>query len=149
MGSSFYNIHIQVVFGTKHRKPTLIGKRIALFKKFDNLLAMNDCIPLAINGIEDHVHLLFKLGKKQSLVEVIRNVKTYSSKYLSEEKLFPEFEGWQTGYGAFSYSRWDIDKIINYVNNQEEHHRKISFEGEYIKMLEEAKLEYDLRYLFD
>ena len=149
MGSSFYNLHIQVVFTTKYRKRTLIGDRKLLFARFESLLAMNDCIPLAVNGMEEHVHLFFKLGKKQSLVSVVRNVKAYSSKYISEEGLFPGFQGWQNGYAAFSYSRWDLEKMINYVNGQEEHHRKRTFEEEYLKLLDEEKLNYDLKYVFD
>ncbi len=149
MASSFYNMHIQVVFSTKNRERTLIGKRDVLFNKFEQLLAMNDCIPLAVNGMEEHIHLLFKLGKKQTLVSVIRNVKAYSSQFISEKKLFPLFEGWQTGYAAFTYSRWDLEKMINYVKGQEEHHRKKTFEEEYIELLEEEQVNYDMKYVFD
>lgn len=149
MGSSFYNMHVQVVFSTKYRKKTLIGNREALFREFEELLAMNDCIPLAVNAMEEHVHLLFKLGKKKLLSEVIRNVKAYSSKAISEKKMFPKFHGWQTGYAAFTYSRWDLNKLINYVKNQEAHHRKKTFEEEFLKLLNDEQIKYDDRFVFD
>lgn len=149
MASSFYNMTVQVVFSTKNREKTLLGDRSVLFTKFEQLLAMNDCIPLAVNGMEEHIHLLFKLGKKQTLVSVIRNVKAYSSQFISEKKLFPHFKGWQTGYAAFTYSRWDLEKMINYVKGQEGHHRKKTFEEEYIELLEEEQVNFDIKYVFD
>jgi REP element-mobilizing transposase RayT len=99
-----------------------------------------------INGMEDHIHILMDLHPSLALADVIRDLKTASSIWLKDSELFPNFAGWASGYGAFTYSYWDKDKLINYIINQQEHHRKESFQEEYRRFLKEHHIEIDEEY---
>ena len=100
-----------------------------------------------INGIEDHVHLVTSLHPTVRLADFIKDLKTGSSKWIKEERLFSEFDHWQDGYAAFTHSIGEKNALIEYVKNQEEHHRIRSFTEELIRLLEEAGIEYDPKYL--
>jgi REP element-mobilizing transposase RayT len=104
--------------------------------------------PLIINGVEDHVHMLVSIPSTITIAEVMKKIKAVSSLWISRTfKGFEDFE-WQAGYGAFSISHYDLNKTIRYIKNQKEHHRKNSFEKEYIQLLKENQIEYDEKYLF-
>ncbi len=101
---------------------------------------------LAINNMPDHLHLFVGLSPAQSISEVMRIVKGDSSEWVNEEKLTPQRFQWQEGYGAFSHSRSQIDTVVKYILNQQEHHKKTTFLDEYKKMLDDFG--YDERYIF-
>lgn len=108
-----------------------------------------DCLPIIQGGHLDHVHLIFSPSRKFSLSKIVQEVKKSSIKFLKNHKLeFPNFTSWQVGYGGFSYSRNERERLINYVLNQQNHHRIVSFKEEYIGFLEEFGIEYDPKYLF-
>ncbi len=104
---------------------------------------------LAIGGMPDHVHLFVGMKPDLSVSELIRDVKRSSSLFINEKQWFRGHFSWQEGFGAFSYSRDDLDRIVNYVLNQEEHHRRRTFREEYLALLKASEVDYDEKYLFD
>lgn len=101
--------------------------------------------PIAINGTENHVHLLFHLSPVMALAKAMNVIKANSSRWMSEHK---RVFGWQDGYGAFSVSESNTDAVIRYIRDQEKHHRKLTYEQEYIAFLKKHRFKYDPRYVF-
>ena len=98
---------------------------------------------LAINCMPDHTHIFVGLKPAQSISDLVRDIKTNSSIFITDKKFVKSKFNWQEGYGAFSYSHSNIDAVVKYVLNQEEHHRKKSFKEEYLDFLQKFKIEYD------
>jgi REP element-mobilizing transposase RayT len=96
--------------------------------------------------MEDHIHILCEVHPSISLSDFMREIKVSSSIWLKQNRNFPFFEGWAVGYGAFTYSNRDRDKIINYIKNQQEHHKARSYEQELLGLLEEQGVKPDMRY---
>jgi len=105
-----------------------------------------DCAPLAIGGVEDHVHFLIRLGKTVSQSDWVKEVKRVSSKWGKQR--VSDF-GWQNDYGAFSVSHSEVDAVRRYVTTQEEHHRRVSFKEEFLALLKEHGLDWDERYVWE
>ena len=101
-----------------------------------------------INGVEDHIHIVTSLHPSVALVDLVKDIKLASSSKIKKDKDFPFFNGWQDGYGAFTYSIDAKDNLIEYVINQETHHKTVSFIEEYKKILSDFKIEFDEKYLF-
>jgi REP element-mobilizing transposase RayT len=150
MANTYTQIHIQAVF-TVQRRECLITKKWEdeLYKYISGIISHNDHKLLAINGMPDHVHILFGLRPSQSLSDLMQDVKGSSSTWINERKLCPGRFSWQRGYGAFSYSMRDVPHVINYILNQKNHHNHIRFIKEYMKMLDENEVIYDGDYVFD
>ena len=145
---TYTQIIYHLVFSTKRRKRSLMKPgRDGLFRYMWGIVKNNRSHLYRINGIEDHVHLVTSLHPTVRLADFIKDLKTGSSKWIKEERLFPEFEHWQDGYAAFTHSIGEKNALIEYVKNQEEHHRIRSFTEELIRLLEEAGIEYDPKYL--
>lgn len=103
----------------------------------------------AINGVADHIHILLSLKPDVSLSNLVRDIKANSTNWINlNKKVMGKFQQ-QEGFGAFSYSRWDLDTIINYIDRQEEHHAKTTFKEEYLGLLEKYDIEYNEKYLFE
>ena len=105
--------------------------------------------PLAIYAMPDHLHLLVGLHPEQSISELMREVKSDSSNFINDKEWLPQKFHWQEGYGAFSYSKSQLDKVVNYVLNQPLHHRKKTFNQEYIDFLKKFEIDYNEKYLFE
>jgi REP element-mobilizing transposase RayT len=103
---------------------------------------------LAINGMPDHVHVLFGMRPVQSLSDLMQDIKGSSSKWINERNFVKGKFSWQEGYGAFSYSKSQLPQVIQYIERQEEHHKKKTFAEEYKVFLEKAEIEYNERYVF-
>jgi len=147
--STYTQILYQIVFSTKNRERTLTKeKRNELFKYIWGLLKNKNCHLYRINGVEDHLHLITHLHPSVSLASLVKDIKMASSQYISTNGLFKQFNGWQEGYGAFTYSIKEKDKLTEYVKNQEEHHKVITFKEEFIALLQEHGIEFDEKYLF-
>ena len=147
--ATYKQIVYQLVFSTKNRERTLTKiNREVLFKYIWGILKNNDCHLYRINGVEDHLHIVTSLHPSIALANLIKDIKVASSKMIKVENLFPNFKGWQDGYGAFTYQYNVIDNLIKYVKNQEEHHKKESFIDEYKRLLIEFGVEFDEKYLF-
>jgi putative transposase len=138
-----------LVFATKNRERTLLKEnREILFKYIWGILKNNECHLYRINGLEEHLHIITSLHPSLALADLIKDIKLASSKMIKSENLFPHFNGWQDGYGAFTYQYSVIDYLIEYVKNQEEHHKKENFIDEYKKLLKEFGIDFEDRYLF-
>ena len=146
--STYTQILYQIVFSTKYREPLLNkSNREELFKYIGGVLKNKNCHLYRINGVEDHLHIVTHLHPSVSLASLVKDIKVSSSIYIKENNLFVGFSNWQEGYGAFTYSVKEKDRLIEYVKNQEEHHRKKTFKDEYIDLLKEHEIEFDEKYL--
>jgi putative transposase len=144
------SIIYQIVYSTKYRTPCLDKEiRPELFKYIWGILKNKKCHLYRMNGVEDHLHIVMDLHPTIALSNLIKDIKLASSKMIKEKNLIKNFLGWQIGYGAFTYSINEKENLIEYVKNQEEHHKKITFREEYISLLNEYGIEYDERYLFE
>jgi putative transposase len=145
MPQSYTNLIYHIVFATKNRQPLITDDvKSRLYDYIGGTIRRTGGIALAINGMEDHVHVLAKLRPDKSVSDVLRDLKANSSGWMHD--VFPELEdfSWQNGYGAFTVSASQIDKVKEYIANQEEHHRKIvSFRDEFIKLLKANEIEFD------
>jgi putative transposase len=146
--STYTQIIYQIVFSTRNRENTLTkDNRPRLFEYIVGIIQKNKCHVYRINGVEDHIHIAMHLHPATALALLIKDIKIASSVYIKEKRLFKNFNGWQDGYGVFTYSYRDKDNVIEYVKNQEEHHRKVISKDEYIALLKENGVAYDERYL--
>ena len=146
--STYTQILYQIVFSTKYREKVLIkDNREELFKYIWGVLKSKNCHLYRINGVEDHLHIVTHLHPSVSLASLVKDIKVSSSIYIKENNLFEGFSNWQEGYGAFTYTVKEKDRLIEYVKNQEEHHRKKTFKDEYIELLKEHNIDFDERYL--
>lgn len=145
---SYRQIFYQIVFATKNRRKTITDVHSEeLYKYIWGIIKNKKCKLYRINGIEDHIHIFSDLHPSISLADYIRDIKTSSSIWMKSSNLFPEFRGWQEGYGAFTYSIKERDIIINYVKNQKEHHKNETLYDEYKRLLIESGVEFDEKYL--
>ena len=146
--STFTQILYQIVFSTKNRIPALSKEsRPTLFKYISGIISNKKCHLYRINGVEDHIHILTHVHPTQSLADLVKDIKVASTIYIKENNLFKNFNGWQEGYGAFTYSIKEKDKLIEYIKNQEEHHKQFDFRGEYVQLLKDHEIEFDEKYL--
>ena len=146
--STYRQIFYQLVFGTKNRKPTIAKTHEEeLYKYISGIIKNQNCKLYRINGIEDHIHIMSDLHPSLCLSDYVKEIKVASSLWMKEHGKFPNFEGWQDGYGAFTYSVREKDMIINYIKNQKEHHRSENFYAEYKRLLVENGIEFDEKYL--
>ncbi len=148
--STYTQIIYQIVFSTKYRKKTLLKpSRQKVFAYMLGILKNKKCHPYIINGVEDHVHILTHLHPTVSLASLVKEIKISSHSFIDEQGLLPGFTNWQNGYGAFTYSKDSLPNLIRYIENQESHHHRDTFEDEYRRLLEEHGVEYDERYIFE
>ena len=146
--STYTQILYQIVFSTKNRKKVLTESNSqTLFNYIWGIIKNHNCHLYRINCVEEHVHILTDLHPSIALADLIKDIKVSSSKMIKDEKLFDKFKGWQRGYGAFTYSIDAKDNLIKYIINQQNHHRKVSFEDEYKNILNEFHLKYDDKHL--
>ncbi|OJV21163.1 MAG: transposase [Dyadobacter sp. 50-39] len=149
MANTYTQLYIHIVFSVKGRE-SLISKvwKNDLYAYIGGIILNHRSKPLAINGMPDHIHILIGYNPATPLPVLVEEIKTSSNKWIKEHHHVPMFS-WQKGYGAFSYSRGSIDKVIHYIACQEEHHRKKTFREEYLQMLRDFEVEYKNEYLFD
>jgi len=146
--STYTQILYQIVFSTKNRTPVLVKeKRPELFKYIWGLLREKKCHLYRINGVEDHIHIVTHIHPTVALAALVKDIKISSSNFIKENNIFPDFENWQIGYAAFTYSFTAKNHLIEYVKNQEEHHKTMTFRDELILLLKEHEVEFDEQYL--
>jgi len=121
----------------------------SLYKYIGGILKNKKCHLYRINGMEDHIHIVTHIHPTVALAYLIKDIKIASSDYIKTKNIFPNFNGWQEGYGAlaFTYSISVKDNLIEYVKNQKEHHQKVCFRDEYISLLKEHGIEFEEKYL--
>ncbi len=147
---SFTSLNYHIIFGTRYRKPT-ISDSVAdeLYRYCASVLNTNNGIGIQINGTTDHVHILCSIAANTSVADIVRLVKSNSSKWMNEQRGRTSRFQWQTGYAAFTVSYSNIDVVRRYVQNQQEHHAKRSFRDEYIAFLKKHNVQFDMKYLFE
>jgi REP element-mobilizing transposase RayT len=150
MANTYSQIYIQIIFTVKNKAVAVpLSKKEELYKYITGIVKKRNQKLLAINGMSDHLHVFVGMNPDVAISDLVRDIKAGSSGFINEKKWFGWDFSWQKGFGAFSYSRSDIDAVIHYIQNQEYHHRKITFREEYIKILKEFAVEYDEKYLFE
>lgn len=146
MAHSYAQIYVHLVFSTKYRVRS-IKKEVQprLWAYMGTIFRNHDVRVKTINGLDDHVHLLFELPSTMALSKAVYLVKAFSSKWMKQ--FVPDFD-WQEGYGAFSVSASSLKAAIKYIDNQGSYHKKISFQQEFLMMLKRSGTKYDPRYVF-
>jgi REP element-mobilizing transposase RayT len=148
MSSTHLSLHYHVVFSTKGRTPIIAAAwRQRLHAYLGGMVRNLGGVPEAIGGTSDHAHLLIGLPATACLADVMRDVKAVSSRWVHEEIGERAF-AWQEGYGAFTVSASQRESVREYIARQEEHHRKRTFQEEYLDLLQRSAVEYDERYLW-
>ena len=149
MANTYTQIHLQFVFAVKYRNGLIQASfKEELYKYISGIIKENNHKLLAINGMPDHLHIFIGMRPSQSISDLLQDIKGSSSKWINEKKFLKVKFEWQEGYGAFSYSKSHVNDVINYIQNQENHHKKESFREEYLKFLKVFEIEYDERYIF-
>jgi putative transposase len=149
MANTYTQLHIQVVFAVQNRDCCITNQwRDELFKYITGIIQNNSHKMLAINGMPDHIHILFGMRPTQSLSNLMQDIKVHSSKWINERKFVKGKFSWQEGYGAFSYSKSLLPSVIKYIEMQQEHHIRKSFQKEYVELLDAFEVEFDDRYIF-
>ncbi len=149
MPNTYTQIHIHFIFVVKYRLG-LIDKswRENLYKYITSIVQNKGHKMIIINGVADHVHLLLGMQPHETISDLMKDVKQSSSKWINENRLTTEKFEWQQGYAAFSYSKSQLPKVIEYIENQEVHHQKKTFRQEYIEFLTKFEVDYDEDYIF-
>ena len=150
MPQSLARLHIHLVFSTKYRQPLITDPvREALHAYMATVLKNLGCMPVLINSVADHVHILFDLARTVSVSRAVEDVKKSSSKWIKTQG--PEFASfaWQAGYGAFAVSESNVPTVRAYIARQQEHHRRKSFQEEYRAFLDRHGVAYDEKYVWD
>ncbi|MFO0811677.1 MAG: IS200/IS605 family transposase [Gemmatales bacterium] len=148
MANTYSQLLFHIVFSTKNRRPVLhADRRDELFKYIWGIHKNHQCHLYRIGGVEDHLHILTHLPTTLCIADFVREVKASSSRWISEQQIFAQFDGWQDGYAAFTASWREKDKLIDYIKNQEEHHRREAPMEELRRLLKEAGIEFDEKYL--
>ena len=145
---SFTKSVYHIVFGTKYRQPTIpIDVERKLYKILYDLMKNYGAFVYRIGGMPDHVHILVQLPATIAVADFVRDLKTATNVYLKDNKgSFPNFDGWAKSYCALSYSIREKDMVVNYIRNQKEHHKRVSFKDELLDLLRESGVEVDMKY---
>jgi REP element-mobilizing transposase RayT len=149
MANTYTQLHIQAVFAVQNRECIIQPSwKDELYKYITGIVQNNKHKLLTINGMPDHIHILFGFRPTQSLSDLKQDIKGDSSKWINEKGFVRGKFSWQEGYGAFSYSKSELHRIINYIESQEAHHKKETFIEEYLDFLKEFEVDFDDRYIF-
>ena len=149
MANTYHQLYIQVVFAVKHRRAMLLPEfRQNVFGYMGEVINNLGHKTLIVNGVSDHVHCFIGLNPSQALSDLIREVKANSSRWINEQGFLEERFEWQSGFGAFSYARSQLDIVYRYVKNQEAIHEARTFRKEYLELLAHFEIDHDERYIF-
>ena len=151
MSQSLAKILLHVVFSTKDRRPLLRDRalREEMHRYLGGILSELDCLPIIVGGVEDHVHLLCTLSRTCAPAEMVKEVKRSSSLWIKTRA--PELAdfAWQSGYGVFSIGFSQIEEVRRYIAGQEDHHRKLTFQDEFRRLLQRYEVSFDEAYVWD
>ena len=150
MANTYTQIYVQLIFSVKRRE-NLISEEIreAVQKYICGIIKKKKSKPMAIYCNPDHTHILISLHPAISISEIVSSIKSNSAKWINEQKLTSARFQWQSGFGAFSYSKSQVARVIDYILNQREHHKKKKFRDEFLGILNKRQVEYREDYLFD
>ncbi|HAX48138.1 MAG TPA: IS200/IS605 family transposase [Ignavibacteria bacterium] len=150
MAGTFSQLFIQIVFAVQGRQ-NLISKnnKEELNRYISGIITGKGCKSIIVNGMPDHIHAFVGLKPALAISDLVREMKNNSSNFINEKKWVKGKFNWQEGYGAFSYSKSQIEKVYNYILNQEDHHKEKTFKEEYLELLKKFEIEFDEKYLFE
>lgn len=146
--STYRQILYHIVFRTKYNERTITADTAThLYKYIWGISKNKGCVLFRINGTEDHLHILSDLHPSLALSDYVKDIKVASSSWMKQSGYFPNFKGWGTGYCALTYAYRDKETIINYIRNQQEHHKRESFVDELRRLLQEEGVEFNEHFL--
>ena len=149
MANTYSQIFIHLVFAVKYREGVIGASwRPRLFQYMNGVIQERGHKVYAIGGMSDHVHILVSMSPKQSVSELVLEVKRASSIWINEQRLVLGKFAWQEGFGAFSYGKSQVDNVVSYIHHQEQHHGRRTFREEYLEFLKLFDIEYDERFVF-
>ena len=149
MAGTYTQIHLHLVFAVQNRLSLIHSSwKDRLYEYITAIVQQHKHKMIIINGMPDHLHIVIGMRPSQSLSDLLQDIKGSSSKWINEHKLVAGKFAWQEGYGAFSYGKSQLPKLIDYVKNQEEHHKRKTFLDEYTSFLKAFEIEFDERYIF-
>lgn len=150
MANTYTQLYTHIVFAVKGRANLISSKwKENLYQYISGIISNKNQKMMIVNGMPDHLHLLIGLKPDCNVSDLVRDIKANSSKWINDNKwVIGRFE-WQNGFGAFSVSQSQVKTIINYIANQEIHHREVSFKNEYISFLKEYQIDFKPEYIFD
>jgi REP element-mobilizing transposase RayT len=150
MPQSLARLHIHLIFSTKNREPFITDVvRDSLHAYMATVLQNLGCVPVLINSVEDHVHLLFDMSRTVAISKTVEDVKKSSSKWIKTQSSELANFSWQSGYGAFAVSESNVEAVREYIAKQREHHRQKTFQEEYRQFLERNRITFDEKYVWD
>ncbi len=150
MAGTFSQLHVQVVFAVAGRTGLIPSHRQEELNKYvAGIIANKGQKVLAVNGMPDHLHILVGLRPEMALADLVRDIKSNSSRFINEQRWLPGRFAWQRGYGAFSYSASHLAQVVRYILDQQRHHATRTFREEYQRLLDLFGVEYDPRFLLD
>ena len=150
MANTYSQIYLQIVFAVSSRENLIKSEwREEVYKYITGIVRNHNQKLIAVGGVSDHIHILLGIEPNVKLSDLVRDIKANSSRFINEKKFLRGKCCWQEGFGAFSYSRSQIDAVIKYIQNQEKHRAAKSFRSEYKKFLQKFDVEYDEKYLFE
>jgi REP element-mobilizing transposase RayT len=150
MANTYTQFNMHIVFSVKGRNNFLTDKlRPELFRYITGIINQKKHYSLAVNGYKDHVHIFFEYNPSFSVSDLIRDIKSGSSKWINDQKIIVGKFSWQEGYGGFSYSKSQRNSVINYIMNQEQHHKNKTFKEEYLQLLKDFDIEFQNEYVFE
>ena len=150
MADTFTQLFYHIVFSVRN-KESLIGKEIKndLYKYINGIVTNQNQKLFIINGVPNHVHLLLNCKPNINLSQLVGEIKEHSTKFINNSGFVRGKFYWQAGFGAFTVSKKDVAVVLNYIKNQEEHHKQKSFKEEYLELLKENEIEFKTEYLFE
>lgn len=148
MANTFTQIYIQFVFAVQNRTSLIQPEwKNELYRYITGIVKKNGHKLITINGIPNHVHIFVGYKPNQLIPDLMQDIKGSSSKWINEKRFIKSKFKWQAGYGAFSYSHSQIDTVVKYINDQEKHHKKHTFQEEYILLLKKYNIPFDKKYI--
>ena len=148
MANTFTQIYLHIVFAVKNRISLIKPEwKEELYKYITGIVKNNEHKLIAINGTANHLHIAVGYKPHQLIPDLMQDIKGYSSRWINEKRFVHGKFSWQAGYGAFSFSHSQIDVVVKYINNQEKHHKKKSFNEEYLELLKRYNIEFDEKYI--
>jgi len=147
---TFTQMYVHLIFAVWNRENLMTGEiRPRIYEYISGILSSLGHKTIAINGISDHIHIFFGLNPAKSVSDTVHDIKRGTFLFINQNKLIKGRFSWQEGYGGFTYSRYQIETVYKYIQNQGTHHAQKSFHDEYLSILEKHEVEYDPRFLFE
>lgn len=148
MSNTFTQIYLHLVFAVQSRISLIQPDwKSELYKYITGIVQNNGHKLIAINGVSNHLHLAVGYKPHQLIPDLLQDMKGYSSKWINEKRFVRGKFRWQEGYGAFSFSHSHLDRVVRYINNQEKHHKKMTFKEEYMQLLKKYEVIFDEKYI--